>query len=563
MIARALLLSVSALVGSSLAYAQEDHSHASPTAHSRLGSVVFANSGSRAAQADFLRGVALLHSFEYYDAAKAFKAAQNADPDFALAYWMEALTYRHPLWGQEDLDAARAALASLGPSTKARLARAKTPRERSYGAAVEALFAEGAEVDRARGFAEGMHKVAETYPSDLEASAFAALASLGLWAQLPRAQGGAQVEDAIRYAQRVFASNAKHPGASHYLIHAYDDPSRAERGLPFAREYAQIAPDAEHAVHMPSHIFLQVGLWNDVVASNERAWAASRAWVARNNMPTTRSDFHSLTWLQYAYIQQGRYRAARGLIDTLRVLFHGVDFGNQFSDAAMVGPDLIFQYRLASGDWSEINLPSAGRQDDRHSPRAVGFTSTMLLEQAIATAMRGDSANARSLVTRIQSRADSGLAAQYGRTSFTIGLNIANALIAKNSGDTTKAIELLRAAGDLEAKTSPAGPPYLPPALEVLGTTLLGAGRPQEAIAAFTKELELRHNRSESLLGLARARLAAGDSKGAVEAYLKLLVNWKNADPGLPALAEAKGVVHGVSARSCAKECSPEDSSLR
>ena len=549
MIARALILSASLFAAPYLAYAQEDHSHAHADAHSRLGNVVFPNSGAKAAQDDFLRGVALLHSFEYEDAAKAFKAAQKRDKDFALAYWMEALTYRHPLWGQEDLNAARGALAGLAPSRATRLARAKTARERAYGEAVEALFAQGDEVDRARGFADGMSRVADAYPQDLEASAFAALGSLGLWSQLGRGSATAQVESAIRYAQRVFESNPRHPGASHYLIHAYDDPKRAERGLPFAREYAQIAPDAEHAVHMPSHIFLQLGLWDDVVASNERAWAASRAWVARNKLPATENDFHSLTWLQYGYIQQGRYRAAKGLIDTLGVLFRGADFGSQFTDASLVGPDFLFRYRVATGDWSDTGLPSAGRQDDRYSPRAIGFTSTMLLEQAIAAAMQGDSDNARSLIARIQSRADSGVPGDYGAASYTTGLNVAKALVAKKAGDMTTAIDLLRAAGDLESKTSPQGPPFLPPALEMLGNALLEAGKPQEAIAAFTKELELRRNRSESLLGLARARLASGDSKGGIDAYSKLLANWKHADADLPALAKAKGVVQGLSAR--------------
>ena len=549
MIGRALILSASVLAGPYLAYAQEDHSHANTTTHSRLGNVVFANSGAAAAQGDFLRGVALLHSFEYEDAAKAFKAAQKRDKSFALSYWMEALTYRHPLWGQEDLNAARAALASLGSSPEIRLGRAKTARERAYGSAVEALFGSGAEIDRVRAFADGMSKVADSYPQDLEASAFAALGSLGLWSQLGRGSATAPVESAIRYAQRVFDSNPRHPGASHYLIHAYDDPKRAERGLPFAREYAQIAPDAEHAVHMPSHIFLQLGLWDDVVASNERAWAASRAWVARNKLAAIENDFHSFTWLQYAYIEQGRYHAAKGLIDTLAVLFRGADFGTEFSDASLVGPDLTFRYRVASGDWSDTGLPSAGRQDDRHSPRAVGFRTTMLLQQAIAAAMRGDSANARALVARVQSRTDSGVPGDYGTASYTTGLNVAKALVAEKSGDMATAIDLLRAAGDLESKTSPQGPPFLPPALEMLGNALLEAGRPQEAVIAFTKELELRRNRSESLLGLARARLAAGDSKGGVEAYSKLLLNWKNADPGLAALAEAKGVVQGLSAR--------------
>jgi len=550
MIARGFILSVFALACPALAGAQQDHTHtAEPAqAHWRLGSIAFPNSGARAAQAGFLRGIALLHSFGYYDAANAFRAAQKADRKFALAYWMEALTYRHPLWGQEDLPSARATLRRLGSSANARLAKAQTPRERAYGVAVEALFDEAPEIDRVRRFAEAMDHVAETYPTDLEASAFAALASLGLWAQLPRSGGAAQVESAIKHAQRVFSANANHPGAAHYLIHAYDHPTRADGGLPFARAYAQIAPDAEHALHMPSHIFLQVGLWEDVAAANERAWAASRAWVRNSKLPATRNDWHSLTWLQYAYIQQGRYRAARALIDTVRLVLKGASFGDQFTDAVMVGPDLTFKYRVASGDWAPIDLPSAGRQNDGHSPRATGFTSTMLLEQAIAAALRGDTTHARALVTRVRSRGDSALAGDYGSTSYTMGLNVANAVLARNSGDLTKAIELLQAAGELEARTSPAGPPYLPPALEMLGNALLQAGRPEEAVTAFSKELEIRRNRSESLLGLARARLAAGDSKGAVEAYSKLLVNWKHADPDLPDLIEAKEAVEASGA---------------
>lgn len=543
-----VLLSVLVLATASFAYAQEDHSHANHSESSGLGTVVFPNSGSAAAQADFLRGVALLHSFEYERASNAFKAAQLTDNGFALAYWMDALTYRHPLWGQEDLAGARAKLAQLGPTASARLTRAKTPRERAYGEAVEALFAESSEVNRARGFAEGMIKAADAYPTDLEASAFASVASLGLGRQMPVRDTKKQLEDAIRYAQRVFERNPDHPGASHYLIHAYDDPSRAELGLPFAREYARIAPDAEHAVHMPSHIFLQVGLWDDVVASNEHSWAASRSEVAEAGDPVTYNDFHSFTWLHYGYIQQGRYRAARALIDTLRVLFKGVDFGKQFNDASLVGSDLVFKYRVTTGDWSDIDLPSPGQQDDRYSPRAVGFTTVMLLERAIAAAMRGDSVKARTVIDRVRSRADSSLRGDYGEVNYGMGLGVANAWIAMNSKDMTGAIALLREATAFEAKTSPAGPPYLPPPFEVLGNTLLQAGKPQEAIVAFAKELELRHNRSESLLGLARARLASGDSKGAVEAYNKLLVNWKRADAG-PALAEARGVVQGNAAR--------------
>jgi len=263
----------------------------------RLGTVHFPTSGSPAAQREFIRGIALLHSFTYEAAARAFGDAERADEKFALPYWFEALTHSPILWGIDDAPAAREVLARLGPTANERLAKAATPRERAYGAAVEAFFADADLATRLRGFADSMVVLARRDTTDREASAFASLAQqmyLG-HATVPQPEYDARLADAIRFATRVFNANPQHPGAAHYLIHLSDvhpgplspslalqpdlalQPTLAQTVLPAAYAYARIAPDAEHAQHMPSHVFLKLGFWDEQVASNERAWHASIA----------------------------------------------------------------------------------------------------------------------------------------------------------------------------------------------------------------------------------------------------------------------------------------------
>ena len=332
--------------------AQERHAHRPGADASRLGTVAFANSGADAAQAPFLRGLALLHSFEYDEAAEAFRAAQTADPGFAMAFWGEAVTYSHLLWGEDDVEAARRVLNRLAPSRDARLARAKTAREQAYGAAVEALFADGDLSMRVRGFADAMRAVTARYPDDIDAAAFTSLALMfaANVGQLPPDQRRVARDDAITFAQRVFAAEPSHPGGVHYLIHATDDPEMAPRGLEAARRYAEIAPEAEHALHMPSHIFVQLGLWSDAVASDERAFAASRAEVAARKLSNADLSFHSLQWLQYAYLQSGRYRASRGTIDTAREVLAGVDLSvPTYTDARYTIGWLTFQHAAIDG----------------------------------------------------------------------------------------------------------------------------------------------------------------------------------------------------------------------
>jgi pyruvate/2-oxoglutarate dehydrogenase complex dihydrolipoamide acyltransferase (E2) component len=217
--------------------------------------LAFPNSGASAAQDDFRRGVIALHNFEYAAAAKAFRAAQAADPAFALAYWGEAMTYSHPLWGNENPGAARKALERLAPTPAARAAMAPTERERLYLAAVEILFDNGDRRARHQAYEQAMHRLAGRFPEDHEASVFHALAILGL----DSGDGEADVRDRIRAAASLegfFRANPRHPGVVHYLIHAYDDPLHAPLGLRAARAYEEIAGKAPHALHMPSHIYI-------------------------------------------------------------------------------------------------------------------------------------------------------------------------------------------------------------------------------------------------------------------------------------------------------------------
>src|SRR5689334_18651767 len=276
----------------------------------QLGRVEFPTSGSPAAQAHFLRGLAALHSFWYEEALEAFRESTKVDPDFMMGYWGEAMTYNHPLWSEQDLDAARQVIAKLKDTPKL------TDRERAYINAVKSLYGEGDKRTRDLAYSAAMEKIYRAYPEDLDAAAFYSLSLLGLTSPADKsyrlhAQAGA-------IALEVYQKNPNHPGAAHYIIHAFDDPEHAILALPAARRYASIAPEAHHARHMPSHIFLQLGMWPEAAASNEAAWESSDAWMKRQNLSVNVRDYHSLHWLMYAYLQQGRYKKAEELLTLMK-----------------------------------------------------------------------------------------------------------------------------------------------------------------------------------------------------------------------------------------------------
>ena len=277
---------------------------------SQLGRVDFPTSGSAPAQALFLRGLAALHSFWYEEALEAFRDSTKIEPDFMMGYWGEAMALNHPLWREQDTAAAREVIAKIKETTKL------SARERAYLDAVKLLYGEGDKRARDTAYSEAMEKIYRDYPNDLDAAAFYSLSLLGL--VRPEDKGYRLQARAGAIALDVFQKNPNHPGAAHYIIHAFDDPDHAILALPAARRYADIAPDAHHARHMPSHIFLQLGMWPEAAASNLSAWETSDAWMRRKKLSPSVRDYHSLHWLTYVYLQQGRYSKASQLIGLMR-----------------------------------------------------------------------------------------------------------------------------------------------------------------------------------------------------------------------------------------------------
>ena len=498
---------------------------------SGVGIVHFPNSGSAAAQAPFLRGIAQLHNFEYDEAAQAFEQAERADPTFALPYWFEALTHSPILWSIDDTSAARGVLARLGATPAVRLAKAATPRERSYAAAIEAFYADTTLIARTHAFADSLSALAQRDTTDLEASAFAAIANLMYAAQfgIPASVHVAASRRAIAFAERVYHESPRHPGAAHYLIHASDElNSYTPRALQPAFDYAYIAPAAEHAQHMPSHVFLKVGLWHDLAASNERAWAASVAEVARNHAAPTQLDYHDYEWLQYAYLEEGRWHAARALVDSARRMIAPYDSGSTFDVDAHYAPAFLdFAYANETERWAEgpsgpMAAKMLGRPAERQRERfEFGITNFHVVLGAL---MRGDT----SVIAAARQYADS-----------STPRDELEALIAERRGDRDAALGWWRAAAAGDTNLS-VGPPRWPVARERLGALLLSMGRPAEAANEYERSLLSAHERSAALLGLARARLAAGDTTGSAVAYAHLLDNWSHADADIPALAEAR-----------------------
>jgi tetratricopeptide (TPR) repeat protein len=487
-----------------------------PAQAPRLGTISFPTSGAAAAQPAFIRGVLYLHSFEYASAASAFREAERLDPAFALAYWGEAMTYTHPVWNQQDLDSARMVLARLGASPAERGAKAPTARERGYLAAVEALYGEGSKQRRDTLFSRAMLKLMDDFPDDIEARSFAALGLLGL------NQGVRDVATYMRAAalvEPVFAANPDHPGAAHYLIHSFDDPVHAPLGLPAARAYSRIAPDAAHAQHMTTHIFLAAGMWDETISQNVIA-ASQTAWVPG----------HYTEWLGYGYAQAGRFREGAALLERVRA---NIRTPRQRAELGFMRA----QHLLATEEW---NSPMwAWDVDVSASPlhaavdafaRAMGAmgreridsvrTQTAAVHAALARARAGDSL----------------LAAKVEVIDHQ-----ATAMERMLSGpDIDAMIAELRTAARLEdALPMDFGPPEIvKPAHELLADFLLGQWKFADAQREYTIALQRAPGRLRSLIGLVRAAARAGDRDVAADAYRRLAASLHAADADLRVLNE-------------------------
>ena len=497
---------------------------AAQTTH--LGTIDFPNSGTAAAQAPFIRGVLLLHSFEYGPAATAFQEAERLDPGFAMAYWGEAMTYTHPVWNQQDVNAGRATLQRLASTAAARRAKAPTAREQAYLDAVETLYGSGSKAARDTAYSRAMGRLVTRFPADLDAKVFYAASLLGL---------NQSDRDTITYLraarilEQVFRAAPAHPGAAHLLIHCYDDPAHARLGLPAARAYATIAPDAPHAHHMTTHIFLALGMWDDVVSQNEIAAGADRtSWT-----PT-----HYTYWLGYGYLQQGRYGEA---LRHLELVHRNMAIGHGNVPALLVqmcGDYIVATERWDSSclAWNDVDLSGMRTRDKALGAFLQGFSA---LKRGDRAAAERQLAAINALVPALPTgEGDRGRGPKGDPVPYILGDELRGAL-QQSSGDTTGAVTSLRRAAALEdAMPFEFGPPVtVKPSHELLGEVLLQAGRSREAEVEFTRALRLAPKRARSLIGLARAASAAGDQSTAARASADLQSIWHAADPGVLATA--------------------------
>jgi tetratricopeptide (TPR) repeat protein len=474
------------------------------------GHVDFANSGAPAAQTDFLDGVALLHDFEYDDAAAAFRRAESADPDFAIAYWGEAMTFNHPVWMQQDLASGRAALNRLAPSPAMRRSKAQTEREKVYLDAVEILYGDGTKEDRDLRYEDAMAKLHARYPDDVDATAFYALSVLG------SAHAGRDVAIYMRSAavlEEAWIGHRDHPGVLHYLIHSYDDPAHAPLGLRAARLYAKIAPDAGHAQHMTSHIFLALGMWTATVEANVAAIAdVNRTRLAAGRMPIGCGHYSS--WLEYAYLQLANVDSARSTLAACRAQMqaalpmehpaHSMD-----PDESVIGSfaNMRLRYLLETAEWSgEVArwpMPAnagLGAQLDFAFARALGEIAQGHLAAAYDAILKLEAVS-HSVVDLETKRNDPD---PTDRVRPEILLDEAKGLMAEQKSDLATAEKLLRRAVALDAPLPTAfGPPTIDqPTHEVLGAFLLRHGQPTEARAEFQKALAAAPGRRLAEKGL-------------------------------------------------------------
>ena len=488
----------------------------------------------------FQQGMTALHLFEYEDANEAFVHARQVDPAFVMAYWGEAMTYHQALWRNENLDAGRQALARLAPTASLRRARTQDRKEQAWLGAVERLFGSGDAGARRMQYADAMARMYGDYPDDPDVASLYALALVGTMSRsligfvdaheghsagLAGSETQARVADIL---EAVLRAHPEHPGALHYFLHNQDDPAHAARALPAARTLARLAPESSHARHMPAHIFLQLGSWQDAERSDRSAFEASQAWVERKHLDPALRNYHALAWRQYELLQLGRYREALALIDELAPVVKATGQLNLLSDLS----SMRARYAIESAEWARMaTVDTFGNANELF---AIGLSAANSGGAARAERARG------VLAERARDPREGDL-----RPAIAIMERELAAAIAHAAGRVDDAVGILREAADQESRLpAPLGlPAPIKPAAELLGEVLLVVGRPADAAPFFEQALARNRNRSRSVLGLARAASAAGDTAAARKHYAALLDNVREADADLPLAREARAAL--------------------
>ncbi|HJU44697.1 MAG TPA: tetratricopeptide repeat protein [Vicinamibacterales bacterium] len=500
-----------------------------------VGNISFPTSAKPEAQRHFLRGVAILHSFGWKQAIAEFQAAQKAQPDFALAYWGESLSYNHPLNSQMDFKEPRAVLARLGPDRASRVAKAPTDREKGFMNAVEDLWGEGDSRQRRIAYMTAMERLYQQFPADDEVKTFYALSILSAASAVDDRTARMNVK-AGTLAMDVFKRNPNHPGAVHYIIHAFDDPIHAPLALEAAHVYAKIVPAVSHAIHMPTHIFIQHGMWNLVANQNIRAYNVAKELWQPGDVPGDMA--HSGAWGQYGFLQMGDYAGARERIQAFEWMATTTKNPRANSALALVRA----RYIIESEEWKVQPLPENASNE---TILANGFSAVKTGDIATAEKMAAVLSEKRKVTPRAAAPANphaehGGAPAPAPVAPMTPGgpdsgkgvsimHNELQALIAQAKGQTDQAIALLKEAVEWEESMRPPNGAADPikPSHELLGEVLLAAGKHKEAADAFEASLLRMPNRSRSLMGAIKAHLGAGNKQRAAERQATLNSFWK------------------------------------
>src|SRR5438874_2703593 len=518
------------------------------------GAVDFPVSCASAAQAQFIRGVALLHSFFYEEARRSFTDAGATDPTCAMAQWGIAMTWWHPIWTPPTPDEMSAGKAAI---QKAMGMTAGTERERGFIQALNVYYNSsdspnasavgqschgpvGAR-DRVVAYEKAMRQLSEKYPDDFEAETFYAFAILSVGYATPTDTTLTKQLQAARILEKLWKKNPNHPGVIHYLIHSYDYPALAERGLPAAQSYGSIAPWVPHALHMPSHIFTRLGMWEEAIAANRSSADASRAYAAmRHRDATEAEELHALDYMAYSYLQQGQDNKAKEIVDfaaTVRKTNPELEFIAAYALAAIPA-----RYALERNAWSEAaTLPVP---ELPHWSSFPSFEGLIEYSHALGQAHTGDIEGARKAIDRMRQLRDSSTdpRVDYFKRHLDLQIQAASAWVTYSEGKKDEAVNLFRRAADAEdiLGKHPVSPGALVPAREQLGDMLLKLNRPKEAQREFEAALKIYPGRFRGLYGAAQAAKQTGEKEKADRYYAKLIEQTAKADGSRTELAELR-----------------------
>ena len=507
----------------------EAQTDAVPAQTHDLGSVDFPTSCSDAVQSDLERGVALLHHMTYVEARSIFEEAAEQEPQCAMAHWGLAMSHFQPLWGEEDVESGRPA------ADRAVELQAPTERERQYAAAVHAYYEAPAasRIERVRSWEEAMEEFHRAFPEDQEAAAFYALAHLSTAPADPAVQ-----ERTSQVLDGILRESPEHPGAIHYAIHAHDVDARAEDGVTYADAYGDIAPSNPHALHMPSHIYVRVAEWDEVIDWNRRA--ADAALELPDDEGISLHYSHALDYLMYGYLQRGQDDMAREVLQEVREdEHHQPAFGTAYALASIPA-----RWHVERRDWAgarelEPRVPARFPWDDFPESEAISHYA-----RGLGAARTGDPDQARASIDRLEELEDAARQAwgdEYWARQIQVKQDAIAAWTTLAEGRTGEAVEVMTEAAELHEEMEKSGvtPGDLQPAQELLGDLLMEVDRPAEARAAFERSLETWPGRYHAVLGAARAAHALGQEDDAQAYYVQLLELTANTQSDREGLSEA------------------------